>query len=93
MDPSYAPPAVTAAAPLAVAAQPPKGVLGFIKQHKWIVIAVVVVVLYFVHQKFSKKNPPAQQQGVQLVQPVQVPPPPAAMDPNFTRLTPPTTAA
>jgi len=90
MDASYAAPAVTPPAPL-VAAQPPKGILGMIKQHKWIVIGVLAVVLWFVYQKWSKKNPPAQQ-AVQLIQPVQVPQPPPAVDPNFTRLTPPTTA-
>jgi hypothetical protein len=85
-------PVVTAPVPpTVVATQPPKGVLGFIKQHKWIVLAVLAVVLYFVHQKWSKRNNPPAQQAVQLIQPVQVPPPPAAMDPNFTRLTPATT--
>lgn len=88
MDPVVTP----LAPPTVVVAQQPKGVLGFLKQHKWIVLAALAVVLYFVHQKWSKRNNPPAQQAVQLIQPVQVPPPPAAMDPNFTRLTPPTTA-
>lgn len=85
----------TVPAPLGVA-QPSKGLIGcatsiFKKYKKFILIFLLGVVGYVVYKKWGKKNPPATLLTVPAGQPpVQVPPPPA-VDPNFTRLTPPTT--
>jgi hypothetical protein len=88
-----------APAPFAqLAPQPAKGLVGcatsvFKKYKKFIIVVLLAFVGYFLYKKYGKKNPPAG--PPQLVNPgqpqVQVPPPPA-VDPNFTRLAPPTTA-
>ena len=66
-------------------------VLGFLtKYKKYVIIVALIVVGWFLWNKYGPKKP-APPQTLPKEPQVQVPPPPAALDPNFTRLTAPTT--
>lgn len=97
MDPAYTSVAPAATTTPGAPAAPSKGLLskvtGFISKNKKIVLILLLIVVgYFALKKFGplKANNAPNVAPAATTTNVQVPPAPAQVDPNFTRLTAPT---
>lgn len=88
----------TSAAVTTPGATPSKGLIASVlefltKNKKYVLIAAVLVAAWILWKKYGPKKP-APPAALQNPAPnVHVPPPPAALDPNFTRLAAPAAAS